>query len=160
MKISSWLFLFSLIGAIAGLTSILSFLGITPKPQNWRWPMLDENGWLLWLAIIFFVGTIISSSVGWYLVTHPKPIDYGWDEYKFEIIEDKTFRNEVVVLDGKRFINCNFYNITFEYNGNAPVQMIDVKIGGINIKSENPSIQTMMKIFKELKVFDEKVNFY
>ena len=36
------------------------------------------------------------------------------------VIERQTFRNERVLLDGNKYVDCNFYFVTFVYEGKRP----------------------------------------
>jgi len=50
----------------------------------------------------------------------------------FETISGKTFQNnEVVIIDGKRFENCNFQGTTIQFNGTKPAQFIQTSFYGI-----------------------------
>lgn len=43
-----------------------------------------------------------------------------WDDYQYLEIPDRHFKHETVKLDGRKFINCTFDTVTFEYEGTAP----------------------------------------
>jgi hypothetical protein len=65
-----------------------------------------------------------------------------WPEpYKAISIIGKTFRNEKVLLDGNAYSGCEFYNVTFVYNGTTPIQFANNKINGqIIIASDNLAV--------------------
>jgi hypothetical protein len=53
----------------------------------------------------------------------------------------KTFRNEKVLLDGYSYSHCEFYNVTFIYNGTTPIQFSNNKVLGTqNYMSDNPAV--------------------
>lgn len=43
-----------------------------------------------------------------------------WDTYKYTTIYGRNFSHETVVLDGRRFVNCNFDSVTMVFEGTAP----------------------------------------
>jgi len=53
------------------------------------------------------------------------------EKIAFETISDGTFQNEVVIIDGKRFENCNFKGTTIQFNGTKPAQFIQTSFYGI-----------------------------
>ncbi len=63
------------------------------------------------------------------------------DNYNYTIVTDKKFYNERIVVDGKRFENCSFTNVTFVYNGTAPAAFSNNDLYGTRLfTSENQSI--------------------
>lgn len=76
-------------------------------------------------------------------------------EYKIskaqERIIGKSFRNERIVLDGKSFVNCRFDNVTMEYNGTAPFELLSNSFGGLILTSKNPGILAMVLALDNLK---------
>lgn len=64
-----------------------------------------------------------------------------WSKYRFMAINGRTFRNERVALDGNSFTNCTFINVSLEYNGTAPVQVINSGFfGSIVLVTSNPAV--------------------
>lgn len=69
-------------------------------------------------------------------------------EAKFKFDTDKPltkvigrkFANEKVILDGHHYIKCEFFNVTFVYNGTAYADFSENIIGGCIISSENVAI--------------------
>jgi hypothetical protein len=43
---------------------------------------------------------------------------------KWETVARRTFRNESVDLDGKRFWDCTFNNVTLRFHGTGPVEFM------------------------------------
>jgi hypothetical protein len=77
------------------------------------------------------------------------------DHYMPTLITGKTYRNEEVILDGYAYSNCEFYNVTFVYNGTTPIHFSNNKVFGPKIfKSDNDSVLgawTMVAGFGALK---------
>ena len=49
------------------------------------------------------------------------------------------FRNQHVVVDGKEFTACRFYNVTLVYNGEAPMALFHCTFSGtIMIQADKP----------------------
>ena len=49
----------------------------------------------------------------------------------FETTSGKTFGNEIVIIDGKRFEKCHFQGTTIQFNGTKPAQFIETSFLGI-----------------------------
>lgn len=66
-------------------------------------------------------------------------------------ITGRTFRNEKVLLDGHKYTDCTFDNVTFTYNGTALVAFTHNTINGnIVIESDNPSVVGTMDLVRGL----------
>jgi hypothetical protein len=86
-----------------------------------------------------------------------RDIDYKaimdkWLTYRYQEIYNQTFQNETVKLDGKKFLNCTFDNVTFQYEGTAPFLLaggqVRVDSGSLySLKSNNPIVKETMHIF-------------
>src|SRR5262249_3070093 len=95
-------------------------------------------------------------------IPSPSPSPLGFpdgksfaDSRNFIEVRSRTFVNEHVLLDGYRYINCNFINVTFVYNGTAPFALKDNTIGGLpKIKTENEVITGAWAISKAFHAFD------
>ena len=75
-----------------------------------------------------------------------------------EEVRGKEYRNDSVTIDGKRFIDCSFDNVTVVYNGTAKSEFVDtVPRGEIVLKSDNPSIQTMIHLMRANKMISKDV---
>ena len=70
------------------------------------------------------------------------------------LIYGQNYENETVSLDGKRFLECTFKNVTYSYEGTRPVEMIDCKripVGGetiFTLTSRNPVVMTTVGIVR------------
>ena len=67
-------------------------------------------------------------------------------EYKPNVITNRTFRNERVILDGNEYIACEFYNVTLVYNGTTPVRFTQNKLNGVLLSSDKKSIMTAFMV--------------
>jgi len=82
----------------------------------------------------------------------------SWFSYKYQIITDKTFRNERIVLDGKKFTSCIFENVTFEYNGTAPFGLTHNTINGSYfLDTNNLAIENLLAFLKEFNYLKDEV---
>jgi hypothetical protein len=64
-------------------------------------------------------------------------------------VKEKTFKNEIVRLDGNEFINCTFDNVGFEFDGQAPFRFTNVHFENqakIEIKSKNPVVSATLEL--------------
>jgi hypothetical protein len=71
----------------------------------------------------------------------------------------RVWKREVVPLDGYRYEDCQFEDVTFQYEGKTPIQFIRCTVNGFSIKSGNPSIMGMLTFLKAANLIDPKVRF-
>lgn len=75
---------------------------------------------------------------------------------KWETVDDSTFKNTTVELDGKDFWRCKFENVTLVFHGRAPVQFgpgNEFK-GSLALKSDHPAAKmfaNLLYVFRSLK---------
>jgi hypothetical protein len=79
--------------------------------------------------------------------------------YKFEynkdaklaVVDGRSFVNETVPIDGYKYINCTFTNVTFRYNGTTPPEfMNDRFVGSVWISTGNDAVAATMAVLKGL----------
>lgn len=74
------------------------------------------------------------------------------DESKFETIQGRTFRSEVVPLDWKRYIDCKFYGVSFELKGQGPYQITHSTITGPTLlKTDNIQFYGLLYLLKKME---------
>ena len=76
-----------------------------PKMRRY-WPLLSMIGMMV--VTIGVAGADI-------YYQHRSPAAVDWSIYPLHEISDYPFSNETVELDGRKFINCTFDNVTFKY---------------------------------------------
>jgi len=81
-----------------------------------------------------------------------------WDKYDLKKIANLSYSHETVHLDGYEYINTNFDNVTFWYDGKAPTRFTDVhfvnlKKGEMNLRvgSSNPVVKQSLLVARELQ---------
>jgi hypothetical protein len=117
-------------------------------------PAMSSASKLVGIALI---AGLIVSSVSLYFnfqprvtektVTVTEPYKYKWlgDTPPSSLVSDRFFDDEEVPLDGKSYINCTFTNVTFVYDGTAPMVFSHNSVfGGFKIKSNNPSVEASL----------------
>ena len=65
-------------------------------------------------------------------------------------IEDKTFQNTRVPLDGHSYRHCHFINVTFVYNGIGGTELISNKVDGYTFASDDPKVNNTLAVLKGL----------
>ncbi len=76
------------------------------------------------------------------------------NDYPLIPVNKQKFVNREVVLDGRIFTDCEFDNVTFKYNGTAPVRMNRADINGfINFASDNPALEGLIRALYALGYF-------
>jgi hypothetical protein len=106
-----------------------------------------------WVIAGFLALSLCFSITGWYKETHRDLLKWTMQQGQEEEIYQKTFRNEEVVLDGKRFDHCTFDNVTFVYHATKPVDYIEANFvpnGKIFLRSDNDSVKGFMTIYSWL----------
>jgi hypothetical protein len=162
-------FLNNWFGVIASVVALLLFFGIDGKallivfshsPETPKKAASHRNK----LVLALIVGALIWSVAAEYRLYKQRGGEIGtretWDatnaewrrdSYRYETVVGKTFRNEIVPLDGRSYSNCQFFNVTFEYNGTGPVQLLNNAFhGDVRFTSANPRTATAMGLVAKL----------
>lgn len=145
---SSIIFAGSVVSGVASLILILQVLGVdlrifgrSPKVKSTR--PTDKQiiaskailGWLLALTLL----SIVCSGIGWY--QHYHDFHFSPDGHDLEQVSGLRFENEIVDIDGKKFVNCHFVNVKLRFNGTAPFQFNHNQFEGIlSFTSSNQAI--------------------
>jgi archaellum component FlaF (FlaF/FlaG flagellin family) len=83
------------------------------------------------------------------------------DPYKPISVVGKTFRNEKVLLDGYAYSSCEFYNVTFVYNGTTTLQFSNNKVfGGLILASDNPAVLGTLAMTLGFNVLKDNVEIF
>jgi len=56
------------------------------------------------------------------IFSHLSAMESNWSIYPYEEVVGQHFENTSVLVDGKKFSNCTFSNVTFLFEGTAPFQ--------------------------------------
>jgi len=74
------------------------------------------------------------------------------DDPHFKAVRNTKFENQTVELDGKRFEDCEFTNVTLIFRGDSPMEIIDCQFfGNLNIATTDPAIGYFAKVAEMLK---------
>ena len=93
--------------------------------------------------ISIFIGVYISSFLNSHQRLTPKK--------KLKSVYNKNFKNETVQLDGKRYVDCSFENVTFVWEGDRFELGAKGGVKGqVGISSGNTTIKTAGLLFKKL----------
>lgn len=70
-----------------------------------------------------------------------------------ETIRSRAYKNQEVLLDGKRFDRCMFDNVTFMYNGTAKYSFGEPSTitGNIQFKSDSEIVHGAIYVFQLLQ---------
>lgn len=141
------IFFFAVIGLILGYRN--QQLGVTGSGV--QGPTQSSPNSLQVLILIGACSLLLGVAVGSQLPpSFSEANEETWYKKPRDTVKNRVFRNTEVIMDGKSFVDCTFENVTFQYNGTAPVDMIGNKIIGTRvISSKNPGIQMTVKILRE-----------
>jgi len=65
----------------------------------------------------------------------------------WEMVSDMTFRNTNVEVDGKRFYNCEFINVTFSFHGKGPTEFLECRFGAsLTLDTDHPVAMAYSKL--------------
>jgi hypothetical protein len=82
----------------------------------------------------------------------PEDIDPSFHNPQWELVPGRTFRNTTVKVDGKRFYNCKFINVTFQFDGSGPTEFLgNCEVGGsVGAETEHPVARAYSHLFEML----------
>ena len=90
------------------------------------------------------------------LKSFPVPNSLEWDAFVFQRVDEKSFNNEVVHLDGREFHNCTFSEVTFNFAGTAPFRLLECRVIGSSIvQSSHSAIQFFGELSEKLRAMPQ-----
>jgi hypothetical protein len=118
-----------------GLGDVLKTVLTTHIPGIWLTPI-----WILSSAVILWLLTLVGSL--------PKNRTKAFRNPKWETVTRREFMNEQVDIDGKRFWDCSFLNITLAFHGTAPAEFMGAcKFGGnLRLVTDSPPAMHYSKL--------------
>ena len=143
---------------------------------DWQDIMRKSGGRMKKVALAFVLIGIVAAGVSQYQgPTKDKPRSSAIEEMSWVLTPEawknatkvsvigKTFRKERVPLDGFSYIDCEFIDVTFVYEGRAPFDILNPTITGPPyFDSPNPAIKGYgYFVAKVIKAFnpDAKITF-
>lgn len=137
--------------AISTFAAVMAFLQVVLGWATYRastgrpvLPLLPQARGLLrfWPVV---VGILLAVST-WALNTRPAE-EIRYQSVEREEVANKTFTNEIVQLDGKRFRRCVFENVRLQFAGVKPFDLVDVQFRGtVQLESGSKPLNDALKL--------------
>jgi len=81
------------------------------------------------------------------------PVHFKMKSDQEQVVYAKSYRNESLEIDGKKFDHCKFDNVTFMYRGLAPVDFVTCDFtGNIYLRTNNDAAKAVMMLAQQLAV--------
>jgi len=109
---------------------------------DWEWPV-----WVIVVLVVVLLLVVEASYRMHFKRDEFTPPDAArWDVLPLEPVIGKTFTQEAVVIDRKRFMNCNFTRVTLLYKGTGPFSFDgSCKLTPpISIRTDHPAASVFM----------------
>lgn len=81
------------------------------------------------------------------ILNHLKRMGASWGNYNYQNVSNRTFDHETVLLDGKRFVNCQFRDVTLVYEGTAPFEMSAIPVVRWSFSTDLPQLAPILRLF-------------
>jgi hypothetical protein len=122
-----------------------------------------------WGWSVAFLLTLALAYCGWFYWFRYRPLRarasknelrQRWMTYKYKDVWRHIFNNETVPLDGFRFHECEFNEVTMAYQGNAPVEMVNCKITPYKsaLDTNDPVVLMTMNLMHQLNEIGKQAN--
>jgi len=117
-----------------------------------QWGMdLNFPSWVYYMPLLLIiVGTLIFifREIGW-IDKRDSNITTFPIAYEYKMVRNEKYMNESILLDGHRYENCRFTNVTFIWNGSAPFELINCdREGAFRLTSRNDVINTTLNLLE------------
>jgi hypothetical protein len=126
---------------ILGIALAVIFGLYSLAPADWLKPPV-------WVTLAGIgVGVFLTGLAGGMLLSEfrqsDSPKTFIWNpDPPTVLVENRTFTNERVLLDGRIYRNCRFENVTFVYNGTQSLEVSNSNIvGRYRVASDNPAVE-------------------
>jgi len=138
------------LGAIAAIISALPALGIDIRIFGRKKHVIalssaTTSKWRWWLVMAVACLSLSGTSYNWY---RARRLDVeSWQSHTQETIYAKSYRNEIVELDGKIFDHCHFENVKLHFHGRAPFGFNQSDFGGeVWLGTDNIAIRNYISV--------------
>lgn len=104
--------------------------------------------WAFVLVAILLTNTVVMAGTSW---CYRRDFHYTSSADNLRVAHHKVFANEIVPLDGRRYVACVFRNATLEYDGTAPFALEENQFtGSLTLTTKNKSISAAIFLLKGL----------
>lgn len=109
-------------------------------------PLVNLIGWfILLLGLVVIIGLVIKVQ---------SDINKEIKKHILELVVNKRFENQVIILDGKNFIDCAFENCTIEWKG-EPYAFSNLKWKNLSFRfRENNQLVNAVGFMRAFKLLD------
>lgn len=112
---------------VSAVLAVLGLLGMDWEVVRGR-IMIPKFNKRHWLFLALIAASLLMSGIGWYKSTHRD--ERRWATEKQETVYGRTFENETVDLDGRKFDHCTFKNVRMRFQGRAPTDFVYCQFQG------------------------------
>jgi hypothetical protein len=83
------------------------------------------------------------------------------ESYQSVKVSNEVFENQQVILDGYEYSHCAFRNVTFVYNGDAPVKIDSSTFNGNNkLTTSDKAIDNAIYVLLAIKAIEPKTELH
>ncbi len=139
-----------------------------------NWPRIKEinfmknHNWRIYANIFAGILLVTGIAITGYSImnnqTNTTPTcSFTYDhDAQLELVTDRWYQNEKVTLDGYRYRNCTFTNVTFVYNGTKPFEFsYNTVEGPITLTTQNIGLWQYLLFLNAAGIIDhDAVNFH
>jgi hypothetical protein len=127
-------------------------LGEWMAEKGWSGVTAFAQGWVL-----IFIGVVLVALLAVTLLKVPPKTAFDPTKWpagsSMATVSDRSFTNEVVVIDGKLFHRVHFTNVTFMFHGTAPFTFGNVKVtGNVRFQSDSVAMRYFLDAATDFKV--------
>jgi hypothetical protein len=139
---------------LAALVAVLEYFGIKPKAKAEGESRMSSGNfpskkWKL-VLMLFLVASSLGMSSYSLFFRHPEPRFRLLSEDQLIHVQNKTFRNETVELDGHHYDGCTFINVKFAYQGTANVEFTHNHLNGYGVSTNDPAVSGTIELLRGL----------
>jgi hypothetical protein len=142
------------IGAAQLLLAFLTWVGWDKRFMMDKAALLTKRSRLVPVLI---VGGLLLSSVGFYRAFTADTPELHFKHSNLVEVRGRTFRNEKVLLDGYKYTDCVFENVTFVYGGTGATELSHSTMKGFAFQPGSPAVGSTVKILGGLGMLREGI---
>jgi len=116
-------------------------------------PSTNNVLWGSACVLMLVVGLIVgrTGAVG-QAVKAPSETNFR-EDFPFKRIQQTTFKDQTVTLDGNEYVDCTFINVMFSFAGQAPFRLTNDHFENhskFGITSDNPAVNATIQLMTAL----------
>jgi hypothetical protein len=139
------------VGIVASIVTLIAFF-LEYGPKIWGAKAMLGTTYPKISAGLLIIAFGLSAFSIYLWTRKANPLHWTMTQDQEEVIYGKTFRNETIEIDGKKFDHCRFENVTLIYHALAPADFVEATwSGNVYINTDNDAAKGFIMLTEQMR---------